>query len=90
MAKIISIQKFKKPTLPLTHLMIKTLQLACKKQRLNIEFGQVDLDGSFTSLVKRELIDTKTHIVAGKRVPSWYVTKEGISTLRKLGFRNLC
>lgn len=90
MAKIISIQKFKKTTVPLTQLMIKTLHLACKKQSLNIKFGQADLDGSFTTLVKRELIDTKTHIVAGKRVQVWYVTTEGINTLKKLGFKDLC
>ena len=70
--------------------MIKTLRAACKMQSNNVPFGQADLDGSFTALVKRELIDTKTTTVLGKQVVLWYVTAEGINTLNKLGFTEPC
>ena len=70
--------------------MVKTLRAACKKQTNRERLGQVDLDGSFTSLLKRELIDVKTIIIKGKRETSWYVTRQGIKTLVSLGFNDPC
>ena len=90
MGKIISILKFKKAELPLTGLMIKTLRAAFKMQSNNEPFGQADLDGSFTALVRRELIDTKITTVLGKQEVLWYVTAEGINSLNKLGFTEPC
>ena len=89
MAKIISISKFSKKK-PLTPLMIKTLRAACKKQSNKERLGQIDLDGSFTALLKRELIDIKTITFKGKTQRSWYVTRMGIRTLSKMGFDESC
>ena len=47
--------------------MIKTLRAACKMQSNNEPFGQSGMDGSFTALVRRELIDTKITTVLGKQ-----------------------
>jgi hypothetical protein len=89
MAKVIPIIKFTKRN-KLSPLMVKTLRAACKKQTNHERLGQIDLDGSFTSLLKRELIDVKTITINGKREVSWYVTREGINTLISLGFNDPC
>ena len=70
--------------------MIKTLKEACKKQHKKEQLGQIDLDGSFTALFKRGLIDVKTMTLAGEKVNTWYVTSQGIKALSKLGFKGPC
>jgi len=89
MAKIIPILKIIKPA-SLSPLMIKTLRAACKKQNNNERFGQKDLNGSFTALLKREFIDAKTVTIMGKREVLWFVTISGKNILGKLGFPEAC
>lgn len=38
---------------PLSPLMVKTLRAAYEKQKNHEPLGQIDLDGSFTALLKR-------------------------------------
>ena len=66
--------------------MLKTLRLAYKKQQRGEHIGQVDLDGSFTSLLKRGLIDLKTISSNRRKNKTWFVTREGEKALSKLGF----
>jgi len=89
MAKIVPISKIIKSA-PLSPLMIKTLRAACKKQNNNERFGQNDLNGSFTALLKREFIDAKTIIIRGEKEVLWFVTTSGKNTLSKLGFTEVC
>ena len=72
----------------LSPLMMKTLRAAYKKQNNHERLGQIDLDGSFTALLKRELIDVKTITIKGRREVSWYVTTQGMKTLVGLGFND--
>lgn len=64
--------------------MIKALRKAYEMQTKNKPFGQIDIDGSFAGLLRRELIDAKTIIYGGEKVVSWYVTRAGTHTLSKL------
>ena len=80
MAKIIPL--FEK-TSPLTPLMIKALRMAYEKQIKNEPFGQVDIEGSFSGLLRRGLIDAKTIIVNGEKLVHWYVTGAGKLALDK-------
>jgi len=89
MTKIIHITKHIKQK-PLTPLMIKTLRAACEKQSKHEPFGQKDLDGSFTALLQRELIDSKTIDNLGKKEVLWFVTISGMNTLTRLGFTDIC
>lgn len=91
MAKIIPIDSIKKrKESPLTPLMIETLTLAFKKQHRNETIGQVELNGSFTVLVKRGMIDCKQFVLAGKHEVLWYVTKRGIQALREIDINLAC
>ncbi|MEO8763380.1 MAG: hypothetical protein ABI416_03795 [Ginsengibacter sp.] len=87
MAKIIPILK-NTTSRPLSPLMIKTLRAACKMQDNNEAIGQNELDGSFIALLKRSYIDSRTITVNGKNEVSWYVTRAGKNSLRKLGFND--
>lgn len=89
MAKIIPISKTINST-PLSPLMIKTLRAACRKQSNQEPFGQADLNGSFTALLKREFIAAKTITISGKKEVLWFVTASGKNTLNKLGFTEAC
>lgn len=89
MTKIIPIEKYIKER-PLTPLMIKTLRAACKMQSDHEPFGQKDLNGSFTALLRREFIDAKRTNANGKTVVSWFVTAAGIRSLQKLGYTETC
>jgi hypothetical protein len=73
---------------PLTPLMIKTLRMAWEKQAKHEPFGQIDIDGSFAGLLRREFIDAKTMIFEGEKMVSWYVTRSGKHALTKLGFND--
>lgn len=88
MAKIISINPSANE--PLTPLMIKTLQAACKLQEKNEVFGQVDIDGSFTAAVNRGYMDTKTQLVDGKEQVFWFVTRAGRKALKDSGNEEPC
>lgn len=91
MAKIIFLKSTNNPTpLPLTPLMIKTLKLACEWQNRNEPFGQKDLDGSFTALVKREYISCKNVHVSGDIEVTWFVTEAGKKALKKIGINQKC
>ena len=70
--------------------MILTLREACKKQSNHLPIGQVDLDGSFTVLVKRGLIDVIKIPFKGENQVTWHVTKQGMMILRKLGYKEPC
>lgn len=85
MARIIPISKLDK-TRPLTIPMIKTLRLACKKQLNHEPLGQIDLKGSFNSLLKRGFINATTIRFDDNKRVFWYVTKAGIRALSKYGF----
>ena len=50
--------------------MVKTLRAACKKQCNQERLGQIDLNGSFTTLYKRGFIDVKTITIEGRREES--------------------
>ena len=76
--------------LPLTPLMVKALVLACKMQSNNEPFGQVDLHGAFTGLLRRGCIDAETIISDGEKMVSWYVTRTGKISLEKLGYNFPC
>jgi hypothetical protein len=89
MTKIIPITKYIKEK-PLTHLMVTTLRAACKKQSNHEPFGQKDLNGSFTALLKREFIGAKRIITNGKTTISWFVTATGIKRLHNLGYTEAC
>lgn len=65
--------------------MAETLRIAYKKQSNHEPIGQSDLHGSFTALVKRGFIDSITIPVEGKKEVVWYVTKEGLEALDKIG-----
>ena len=82
MAKLIPLYP---KALPLSPLMIKALQKAHDMQSNNEPFGQVDLSGSFSGLLKRGLIDSKTIVAGGEMEVYWYVTPAGKFALRKLG-----
>jgi hypothetical protein len=71
--------------LPLSPLMIKTLRIAYDRQKNNLPLGQVDLEGSFMALLKREFIDCSTTIINEKKIILWFVTSAGISALKNLG-----
>jgi len=89
MTKIIPITKYIKEK-PLTPLMVTTLRAACKKQSNHEPFGQKDLNGSFTALLKRDFIDAKRTGTNGKTIISWFVTSTGIKSLRSLGYTEAC
>jgi len=65
--------------------MLRTLEEACKKQCNGEPLGQIDLDGSFTALLKRGLIDARTRKFGSRKLITWYVTKDGIRTLKRMG-----
>jgi hypothetical protein len=77
-------------TIQLTPLMIKALRTACQKQSNNETFGEIDIEGSFAGLLRRGFIDAKTVIFEGEKMVSWYVTRAGKFSLRKLGFDHNC
>ena len=85
MAKIIPLFT---ETPPLTRLMIKALRKAYEMQSNNEPFGQIDIDGSFSGLLRRGLIDARTIILNGEILVSWYVTGPGKYELIKHGFSN--
>lgn len=89
MAKIIPLFKFDKRT-ALTQSMIKTLREACEKQDKKMPVGQVDLNGSFTVLVKRGLIDAESVQINSGMQTTWFVTNKGIQTLKKSGSNVPC
>ncbi|MEO6219220.1 MAG: hypothetical protein ABIO81_02245 [Ginsengibacter sp.] len=68
--------------------MIKTLRDAVERQNNHELIGQIDLDGSFTALLRRELIDVETITIKGKKERSWYVTSAGIKSLNKLDIKS--
>ena len=91
MAKIIPINSsITVSQLPLSPLMIKTLQLACDMQKKQKPFGQAELGGSFMALLKRQLIDCKAFTLKGKEEVCWFVTKAGILALNKYGSAKPC
>jgi len=91
MAKIIPLIKvITQSALPLTPLMIKTLRLACKMQSNNESFGQIEIKGSFTALVKRQFIDCKNINIFGELQVCWYVTEAGKNALIKIGIKDKC
>lgn len=57
--------------------MIKALKMAHEKEINNEPFGQVDIEGSFSGLLRRGFIDAKTIIVNGEKLVHWYVTVAG-------------
>ena len=69
----------------LSTVMIKTLELACRKQNANQPIGPVDIDGSFTTLVKRGLIIIENVTIRGKIFPQWKVTSEAADLLKEPG-----
>lgn len=77
-------------TVKLTPLMIKALRTACQKQSKNEPFGQIDIHGSFAALLRRGFIDAKTIMFEGEKMVSWYVTRAGKFSLKKLGFEHQC
>ncbi|MEO8765967.1 MAG: hypothetical protein ABI416_16825 [Ginsengibacter sp.] len=87
MAKIMSL--FPKQN-PLTRLMILALRLACKKQLLNEPFGQIDLEGSFAGLLRRDFIEAKTIVYNKETHVSWFVTRLGKLALIELGYNDGC
>jgi len=66
--------------------MIRTLRNAFRKQCNYEPIGRADLNGSFTALVNRSLIDLIKNPLEGERQKLWYVTKDGIEALQKLHF----
>ncbi len=81
MAKIIPLYTVEKvSTLPLSRLMIKTLRAAFEMQQNHKPFGQVNLNGSFMALLKRQYIDCN---IKGKQEVIWFVTKAGIKALHE-------
>lgn len=94
MAKIIPLFPVTQPiaevATPLTSLMIKALRLACQKQSNSEPFGQIDIDGSFAGLLRREFIDARTIIFNKQTHVTWYVTTTGKSALVKLGYGDPC
>lgn len=82
MGKLIYLPSTAKAVLSI--LMIKTLKSAYEKQKHNQPIGQIDLNGSFTTLVKRNLIAAKTSLVNNETVVIWYVTRAGIDAIIKL------
>jgi hypothetical protein len=89
MGKIVSLGKYTEDV-KFTPLMIKTLRDACKMQSNNVPFGQANLNGSFTALLKRGCIDVKTITLNGNKEITWYITRRGIKALHKLGFDEPC
>jgi len=61
--------------------MMRTLEMARQKQINNEPIGKIDLNGSFTTLLKRGLIDSKIINVNGEKVVVWYVTNAGLNAL---------
>ncbi len=57
--------------------MIKALRMAYEKQINNEPFGQIDIEGSFSGLLRRGFIDAKTIVVNGDKLVHWYVTGAG-------------
>lgn len=74
----------------LSRVMIKTLELACRKQNTNQPIGPVDIDGSFTALVKRGLIVIENVKMRGKIFPQWKVTREAANLLKEPGINVSC
>ncbi len=87
MGKIIHLPQAAKATLSIS--MIKTLKAAYEKQKHNKPIGQSDLDGSFTTLVKRNLIAARTSLVNNETVVTWYLTRAAIDAITKPGIRNI-
>ncbi|MDQ6903214.1 MAG: hypothetical protein M3139_09405 [Bacteroidota bacterium] len=70
---------------PLSKVMIATLVNASKKQMKKIPFGPADVDGSFSSLVARNLIKYRNnHLINGAN-STWFVTDEAIAILHNMG-----
>jgi hypothetical protein len=70
----------------LTPLKIEALRMAYEMQSNNEPFGQIDIYGSFSALLRRGFIDIKTFIINKEILVSWYVTNAGKYALIKLGF----
>lgn len=66
--------------------MIKGLRKAYEMQNKNEPFGQIDIDGLFAGLLRREFIDAKTIIVKGEIMVMWYIISAGKQELVKPGF----
>lgn len=75
---------------PLTASMIRSLQLACSKQRHREAFGPSDIKGSFTSLIRRGLLKVRKGSFSATRRESWYVTDEAITMLKAVGIKVPC
>jgi hypothetical protein len=75
---------------PLSNLMIKTLELACRKQNANLPIGPADIDGSFTALVQRGLIIFENVSIRGKVYSQWKVSPEASALLKELGINISC
>lgn len=82
MGKVIYLKQPGKKKLSL--LMVKTLKAAYEMQKHNRPIGQKELDGSFTTLVNRNLIAARTSLVDGEQVVTWYVTIAGVNELSSL------
>lgn len=87
MGKVIYLPQAGKKELSLS--MIKTLKAAYEMQKHNKPIGQKELDGSFTTLVSRNLIAARTSFVDGEHVVTWYVTAAGINELNRLKIKNV-
>lgn len=82
MGKVIYLPEGRKKALSL--LMIKTLKAAYEMQKHDKPISQKELDGSFTTLVSRNLIAAKTSYIDGENVVTWFITAAGINELRRL------
>ena len=75
---------------PLSPAMIRTLKIACNKQKDGILFGPQDIKGSAVTLIRRGLIASHTIERNGKKEFTWYVTERAINMLSDIGIRILC
>ncbi|HUS02596.1 MAG TPA: hypothetical protein VMY77_12750 [Chitinophagaceae bacterium] len=75
---------------PLSPAMIKTLMLACNKQKDGIFFGPQDIKGSAVTLIRRGLIASHTIERNGKTGLTWFVTERAINMLSDIGIKILC
>jgi hypothetical protein len=75
---------------PLTPAMIRTLKLACDKQKNGILFGPQDIKGSSITLIRRGLIASHNIKHDGNIKQTWFVTKHAINMLTDIGIKILC
>ena len=75
---------------PLTPAMIRTLKIACHKQKDGILFGPQDIKGSAVTLIRRGLIASHNIMYNGKQQHTWFVTERAVNMLSDIGIRILC